>query len=233
MAETLSNIESDVQHWMDDITQNISYGSDLRITNTIYQGMCTPDYEFLVGNAGSFMIGRRWPELFRKHSTLATILGQSIYTLPPQPVFNPVEFIIYIIDASSNNTRRRIPRAADTEAWEKAFSTSNSTPRVHLRYHDGTNHVIDFRPTPDTSGDTIQIWGLIEAPEFERGSDKTVFIHKNSDRALSMLIAAHYKAVTGDTGRAAELAGNAVGLLPKQDIGSKIADTRTITPWPI
>ena len=230
MVDTLTNIESDAQHYANDSQLNASSGQGLRVSNRLYNGMTTPGYR--AGFSGTLVsIGRRYPELLKTDSTLTTTSGTAKYTLPATPVFHMEELMVVYVDASSSSYEYVIDKSPSEREWAAHFSSNNAIPFVWKQYYDGSNNVIEFRPAPDTTSDTIKLWGYVQATPFATSASTTEFIHKNSDYALSLLIAGDWLAKRGKTRRSRELITEAVALLPPEDSGSRIRGTGMLTPW--
>ncbi len=221
MADTLTGIQSDAQHYANDSQLNIVTGQGARVFHQLYRGMCSPAYRHGFRQIGMVHIGRRWRELLKTEDLSTVTSGTSKYTWDPTATFIDDQFKIFMVDASASNEEVEIDRVTDLLQWTREKSTSNSFPAVYMLYNDGTNDVLEFRPTPDNSSDTIRIWGYTE-PSSLSAAAATVFIGANSDKALSGLVAADYLAKRGKTQRASEVLDEVIGLLPRGDRGTMI-----------
>ncbi len=220
MVDTLTGIQSDAQHYANDSQLNIISGQGLRVFHQLYFGMCDPGFKHGFRGVGMVNIGRRWREVFKTEDLTDTTEGTSKYTWDPTLTFYDNEFKVFYVDVSASNEEVPIERATDLEQWAEELSNSNGFPAVYMLYNDGTNDVIEFRPTPDTSSDKIRIWGYTQ-PASLSASASTIFITQNSDKALAGLVAADYFAKRGKTRRAAEVLDEVMGLLPSGDRGTK------------
>ncbi len=146
-------------------------------------------------------------------------------------VFHMEELTVVYVDASSNSYEYVIGKSPSEREWADHFSSNNAIPLVWKQYYDGSNNVIEFRPAPDTTSDTIKLWGYVQATPFATSASTTEFIHKNSDYALALLIAADWLAKRDKTSRSRQLISEAVALLPSEDSGSRIRGSGMLTPW--
>lgn len=223
MVDTLINIQSDFRFWADAESEILTTGTNLRIFNTVYQGMFSPDYMLLGVN-----IGRRWPEGTREDTSLTMVVSQEQYTWPTTPKYKEPIWV----EGTDSSTSEPYPIlwAPDMNTWSAFDRVGNSRP-LYCRLIDVSGTVkLALRPTP-VKTDGIRITGLIEITELTDGTKSTIFLNKNSDRALAMLIAATFKAKRGDTGRALELINQAKGLLPINDTTPSLTGTGRAQPW--
>lgn len=225
MADALTNIQSDARHYADDDNLALTTGQGLRVANVIYQGMLSPGYKLL-----GRVIGRLWPEATREDTSLTMVVGdEDTYTWPTTPVFkNPVW-----LEGIDINTSDPYPIlwAPDMTTWS-AYDDQNGTDRpTYARLIDVAGTLkLALRRRP-YQADTIRITGLIERTEFSAGASTTCFRNKNADRALSMFIAADFKAKRGDRERAMELIENGISMLPESETGPALTGTGRIRPW--
>jgi len=225
MVDTLTNIQTDVRFWADYSDLVITSGDNLRIFNTVYQGMFSPEYTVY-----GVKIGRRWPEATREDTSLTMVVGQEDYTWPSSPDFKDPVWL-----EGTNGTTEVYPIhwAPDMATWS-AYDPNNvgDTEPLYARLLDVAGvATLSLRPNPGRA-DGIRINGMIEVTELAVGTDSTVFLHKNSDRALSMVVAAHFKAkFDGNTGRAMELLNQAKSLLPVNDTTPNLTGSGMIAPW--
>ena len=223
MVDTLTNIQTDARFYANDSALIITSGEELRIFNLVYQGMMSPEYEML-----NIRVGRRWPETTQEDTSLTMVVGQEQYTWITSPDFKQPAWI----EGIDSNTSEPYPLtwAPDMTAWSGLDYTGNAEPLMCRLIDVGGVVKLAIRPTP-VRADTIRVTGLIEATELTQGSDSTIFLLKNSDRALSMLVAAEFKSQRGQSQRALELITNAVSLLPKQDNSPVLTGSGRILPW--
>ena len=222
MADTLTGIQSDAQHYANDSQLNITSGQGLRVFHQLYFGMCDPGYKHGFRGIGMVNIGRRWREAFKTEDlSPTTTAGTSKYTWDPTLVFYDNEFKVFYVDDSASDEETLIERATDLEQWAEELSNTDGFPAVYMLYNDGSNDVIEFRSTPNATGDTIRIWGYTQ-PASLTASASTIFITQNSDKALAGLVAADYLAKRDKTRRAAEVLDEVLGLLPSGDRGTKV-----------
>lgn len=227
MGDSLTNIQSDARHYANDANLVITSAEGLRIANLIYQGMLTDGFRL-----GGVKIGRRWPEATREDTSLTSVASQEQYTWPTSTVFKRTWFIEYL-DASSSNYPYPLREVPDILTWTAYDASISQTGiPIYWRLLDVSGTVkMALRPNPDTTGDTIRITGLIEATEFTDGTSTTVFLNNNADRALSIFIAADYKAKRGQSERALELISEGVGLLPHGDSTPVLRTGGYLRPW--
>jgi len=198
MSDTLSNIQTDARFFADDSVVDLTTGLGLRIANLVYQRMCNM---------------RRWPELIRVDTSLSTTSGTDSYTWVTSPVFKE-EPLIEIQESSGSSDYCIISRCPDEHTWTQIKNSGNSFPVYYRKINESGTVKIVFGPTPNVSSLTIRITGLIEATEFSGGASTTVFLEKNSDRALSMLIAAEYQEKRGFRDESTLLRRQAMSLIP-------------------
>ena len=219
MPETLTDIQATARDYTNNSQLNITTGDGARAANLLYVGMCAPSYRHGFRGVGMVHVGRRWRELLKLDSSVTTTAGTSAYTFPSTLTFHQDEFKVFYVDASASSEEVPIKRVTDIEEWAEEKATSNQFPSVYMLYNDGTNDVIEFRPTPDTTGDTINIWGYTQ-PTSLTASATTVFAAHNIDKAFALLVAADWLAKRSKTQRASELLDQAMGLLPLGDRGT-------------
>ena len=224
MADTLTNIETDVQFWADDTALSITSGVNLRLFNTVYQGMFSPDYIVF-----GVKIGRRWPEATREDTSLTMVAGQEDYTWPTTPEFKEPVWL-----EGTNGTTDVYPIlwVPDMATWS-AYDPNNvgDSEPIYARLLDVAGTLtLSLRPNPHRT-DGIRINGMIEVTELTTGANSTIFANKNADRALAMVVASHFKAKRGDSGRALELLNQAKSLLPINDVAPDFTGTGRIAPW--
>ena len=224
MADTLTNIQTDIRFWADDDNLTVTSGANLRAFNTVYEGMLTPDYRLM-----GVKIGRRWPEVTREDTSLTMVIGQEQYTWPASPDFKP-PFYIEGLDTNASNDPYPIPPAPDMASWSVLDDQNNARP-IYYRLIDVSGTVkLALRPAPDQA-DPIRITGLIEVTALTGGSDSTIFLNQNADKALAMLVAATFKAKRGDPSRALDLIQMARGMLPLHDSAPMLDTGGYILPW--
>lgn len=223
MADTLTNIQTDYRFWSNVSDGTIVSGIGLRIFNTVYQGMFSPDFEI-----GGIKIGRLWPEGTQEDTSLTMVVGQEQYTWVTSPKFKEPIWV----EGLDSNTNEPYPIlwAPDMNTWSAYDRVGNSRPLYCRLINVSGTIKLALRPTP-VKTDGIRITGLIEITELTQGSDSTIFLNKNSDRALSMLVAATFKAKRGESGRALELINQAKGLLPINDTTPNLTGSGAVQPW--
>ena len=224
MVDTLTNIQTDARFYANDSALTITSGDGLRIFNLVYQGMFSPG--FIMRDV---KVGRRWPEATREDTSLTMVAGQEDYTWPTTPKFKHPIWL-----EGTEGTARTYPIiwVPDMTVWS-AYGPNNvgDTEPIYARLLDVSGTLtLSLRPNPNRA-DGIRINGLIEITELTQGADSTVFVNVNSDRALSKLVAAEFKAKRGDGGRADELIAEAVGLLPEMDATPVLTGSGRIIPW--
>lgn len=224
MADTLTNIQDGVRFWSDDSNLTVTSGTNLRIANTVYQGMFSPEYTFM-----GVHVGRRWPEATQEDTSLTMVAGTEAYNWPTSPVFKG-PFVIEGLDTNDNNEPYLILPAPDLTTWSAYDQNTNDRPVYWRRIDASGTAKLELRPKPDQT-DGIRINGLIEVTEFTGGSDSTVFLNTQSDRAYAMLLGAHFLAKRGKPGRALEVVQMAAGLLPAHDITPSLTGTGRVRPW--
>ena len=218
MATTLTNIQTDVRFYAQDVDLVITSGNDLRRANEIYQGIFTPGFQML-----DIAIGMRWPERVREDTSLTTTAAQAAYTWPSTPRFLLDDVAIELQDQSGGATYRRLDPVID-ELEDLQLRNQSDTLPTHYRWWDasGTTQLV-LRPSPVTAGLTIRIRGVSEVTVFADGTTTTEFDNINHDKALAMLIAAMYKIQRGDVGYAQILIKNAKGLLPRYETSPMVS----------
>jgi hypothetical protein len=229
MPETVANIIIDAQHYADDSQLTLSTGVGLRRLNQMYRGMTNPGWKML----GRTVIGRNFPELLTTDTSLATTDGTATYTLPTTNRFRGRPFV-EILDASDNSEPIRIPYATSMHEWNRYWSDNTDMPWMCMLIAAGgvtAGRKLEFRPSPDTTGDTIRLTGYKELDVFTATTDTTEFTEASSDDALAMLVAADYLSKRGDSGRAQELIENAIGIMPTDSVSVRLHDTGHIQPW--
>jgi hypothetical protein len=169
MAETLANIETDVQFYANDRRLTITSGDHLRIANLIYQGFLTPDFRMPGTN---IKIGRRWPEVTQEDTSITTTVGTEQYTWPSSPQFKE-PFYIELVDATDSLPTPIYP-VTSLDEWSELDDTNNGTPKFYMLIDVAGTVMLALRPNPDTLGDTIRITGAIEGLEFASPSTTTV-----------------------------------------------------------
>lgn len=224
MADTLTNIQTDVRFWANDSQLDITSGTNLRVFNSVYQGMFTPGYKLFGVN-----IGRRWVEATREDTSLTMVAGTEQYTWPASPVFKE-PFFIEGLDVNASNDPYTIFPVPTMQLWSDLDDSNNAQP-IYYRLIDVSGTLkLALRPPPDQA-DPIRITGLIEVTELTTGSESTVFKNTNADRALAMLVAAEFKDKRGNSRRALELLQKARSLLPVYDRTPRLSSGGFIQPW--
>lgn len=226
MAETLTNLQTDVRFWTDQDNLTITAGTNLRMFNQVYQGLFTPDYKMF-----GVRVGRRWPEATREDTSVTMVVGQEQYTFPTSPVFKE-PFFIEGLNTNQNNLPYIIQPATNMALWSRYEDLNNAQPILYRLLDVAGTVKLALRPNPDQT-DTVRITGLIEVTELTGGSDSTIFRNKNADRALAMLVAAMFQAKFGDVERAQQLARQANALLPREDRSPRLSASPHIMPWPL
>jgi hypothetical protein len=225
MADTLTNIQSDVRRYAFDNSIDITTGDGLRVFNEVYQGLFSPKYKLY-----GVVLGRRWPEATQEDTSITLTAGTGQYTWPTSPTFKPQPFLEYL-DVSSNDDPVPIDWATTLAEWSPADLSTNGLPVLARLINVSGTLKLELRPKPDTTGDKIRITGEIEVTELTQGSDTTIFANKNIDRALAQIVAARFKSYRGDRGRAIELVTEAEGLLPIYEYTPQLRGTGVVTPW--
>lgn len=226
MGDTLLNLQPITRFFALDSDLVITSGEGLAVSNLVYQGMLTPDYRL----AGVLNVGRRWPEVTREDTSITTTVGVEQYSWLTGVVFKDEPYI-ELVDASDNEPWPIDP-VPSMGVWSRADMTTNGTPRYYRMIDvSGRGVQIALRPKPDTTGDTIRVTGIIEAPEFEDGSSRTVFRHKNSDRALALFIAYHYLRQRRKFDDANSVATEGLSLLPTYDFTPRIRPSAGSRPY--
>lgn len=228
MPDTVANIELDAQHYADDSQLVLTTGAGLRRLNQMYRGMTFPGWKIM----GQTIIGRNFAELLTTDTSITTTAGTASYALPTTNRFRGRPFV-EILDASQNSDPYIIEYANTFTEWSRYWTDNTNIPRICMLTGGGATagQKIEFRPSPDTTGDTVRITGYKEVTELTNGAGTTEFTHRSSDDALAMLIAADYLAKRGDPGRAMELVSSAIGAMPAESVALKVQGTGHIRPW--
>lgn len=225
MADSLTNIQTDARFWANDGQLDIiSDSAGLRLFNMAYQGLCTPDFKLL-----GVSIGRRWPETTREDTSLTMVVSQEQYTWPTSPVFVDPTWIEGL-DTNNSNAPYPIHWAPDMTTWSLYDEVGDAEP-LYCRLIDVSGTLkLALRPTPVRT-DGIRITGLIQITELTVGANTTIFRNYNTDKALSILVAALYKMKRGEPEKAIELLTQVKGLLPVNDTTPGLTGSGVISPW--
>lgn len=224
MADTLTNIQTDVRFYANESDINLTTGINLRISNAMYRAMGTPGYRHR-----GVKIGRRWKEFTREDTSLTMVASQEQYTWPASPVFNE-PFFIEGLDVNASNAPYIILPAPNMTTWSY-FDDKNDARPLYSRLIDVSGTVkLALRPKPDQA-DPIRITGLIEPTAFVDGTTKTAFLNANMDLALAKLIASEFRRKRGEPERADELLGEVFSMLPVYDTAPILRPGGFIQPW--
>ena len=226
MSDTVLNIQEDVRFWANNKTELVESGQGLRLFNQTYQGMFLPDYRI-----AGIKIGRRWPEATQEDTSLTMVAGTEQYAWPTSPVFRS-GFYLEGLDASASNEPYTIWQAIDMDEWSALDDSNNATPSRYRLIDVSGTVMLAIRRKPD-SADGIRITGMVEVTEMTGPTSVTIFLNKDSDRALAMFIAAELKGKRGDGGYAAQLAQNGVALLPRHDLTPMLRPSGYVHSWPV
>ena len=211
---TVGQIETLVQHFAADTQIVLTSGKYKTLAQMVYEGLATPDYRLL-----NIKIGRRWPEANRIDTGKTTTASVGTYTFTFSLGTFREEPVVKILDVSDSNRPYRVWPVPDEETWDQMFTTSASTPLFYRKYRNAANDdtLIVFRPAPNTTGDIIEINGELEITTLSVSTETTIFTHRQTDKALSMLIAAQILVDRNQEQKALTLITQAAGLLPAQD----------------
>lgn len=212
---TLTTIQTLTQFWANDSQIDLTSGTGLALANEVYQDLC-----------GS----RRWPELTQQDTSISTVSGTEYYTWPTNPVFKEEPYVEFLDSTNSNQPVAVLPAPNEEEYTELGVTFKAHPPIFYRKLTTAGAVKIGLRPIPDRSSDTIRITGRIEATEFTNGASSTIFLNIQSNRALSILIAAALKKKRGEVDRAMVLEAEAKKLLPRYDYNPR-RQRGQITPW--
>ena len=214
MSNLATKIQTWARHLADDSVLLITSGDGLEVLNEIYHGMFNPDYKLM-----DFAVGRRWPEAYQSNDMgVNTTSGTAAYAWLASPVYRE-EPEVELETSAGSGLYEPIRPATDEVEWLRYVNASKSRPVVYRRQLSGSTMQIVFAPTPNATGLDIVLRGQIEITKFTSvtatdGSTNTIFFNEEPDNALAHFIAAKFKAQRGDSGRAGELMGDGMGLLP-------------------
>ena len=196
MAKTLGEIQDHVRYLLEDDSVIIVSGYGLENTNTIYRSLCS---KF------------PWKELRRVDTSLGTTDGTGDYQFPTSPVFTSILSIEVLStkpdvakfdeaifgfdefhDDPEENSFKFVAPAPNEWEWNiQGKLAKTATPKLYKCYHNGTNSRIEFRPPPnETIANAIRITGIIEPTALTNKDSTTVFMKKDVDDALGLMIAA-------------------------------------------
>ncbi|KKL74612.1 hypothetical protein LCGC14_2063120, partial [marine sediment metagenome] len=134
MADTLTNIQTDVRFYANESDINLTTGINLRISNAMYRAMGTPGYRHR-----GVKIGRRWKEFTREDTSLTMVASQEQYTWPASPVFNE-PFFIEGLDVNASNAPYIILPAPNMTTWSY-FDDKNDARPLYSRLIDDSGTV--------------------------------------------------------------------------------------------
>lgn len=197
MSLSLNEIQTLVRWEARDSKIDLTDASSLAVFNMLYRRM-----------SALFL----WPELTRTDSSLSTTSGDSTYTWPSTNRYIDVT-LVEMQNPFNDNKYDPIMPARTEITFAEESTKPNGFPTVYRRTHDGTNHILEFAPAPDTSSLGIRIKGLIEPTALADGGESTVFLTKLADDALVFLIAADYAAKREDAERSNELLSRTAEIL--------------------
>jgi hypothetical protein len=198
MAKTLTQIETLVKWEARQSDFSCTSVSGLAIFNMIYLRV-----------AAMFP----WPELYKADASLVTIADSGEYTWPSSVMFSNVNLIQ--IQDTEDDLKYKVISPTPTELdFVEAHEEPASFPRYYKRIVNSSNvKKLCFAPHPKYSGALITISGTYEPTEFTQGSDATVFLNKNVDNAIALLIAANIMDKRDYPKRAQRLTAKAAELL--------------------
>jgi len=220
MATTVGTIQTWARFYSNDQTLLLTGATDIEIFNFVYAGMFDPDYEL-----AGVKIGRRWAEGTQEDSSLSTTASTQTVALPSSLVFKE-EPVIELQTTVGGTLYERLRPCPDEKTWLRFTNAGEGFPEFYRLMNDSGTVKIFLAPTPNTSSLTIRIRGPIEVTELADATDTTIFLNKNSDRALAKLLASEYKRKRGDSARANELIQEALALLPATEYTPSYSDNR-------
>ena len=182
MALKLTEIQDLVRDYLADEDFPLISGEGLRFAKTYYNALLTPGYRVF-----GRKVGRRWPEAQRENTDITLTASTARYDWPTDPIFKD-EPLIEILD-SQGDVRDVVEPPANMDEWSRWDVSGNGLPRVYRRLYVSSRVQIEFRPTPDQTGETVRISGVIVPQDFEDGESRTIFLDPTADHALAALIA--------------------------------------------
>lgn len=215
MTATLSTIQTWARFYADASTLVLNSGEGLEVANEAYQGLTTPGYVFFVGGR-EFSLGMRFPETIQQDTSISTTSGTAQYTWPTSTVFKFDEGVALELEsASGSGDYFPVHWAEDEDQVRFLRNASDSFPSQARLINVGGTVMLELLPAPNQSSLTLRIRGPVEVTELTGGSDQTVFLNKNTDRALARIIAALYQSKRGKAQRGLQLMQEAAALLPR------------------
>lgn len=224
MGSTLSSVQSLAQFHAKARNLTITSGQGLLVANQVLDAMCSPD-----GEVVGMRVGRRWRELTEINTSLTTVASQEEYTWPINSTFAEDPYL-ELLDASASSDPSPIAPCGSEDRWSALDLLDTGTP-TDYRFVMRTGVLkLALRPVPDTTGDTIRITGQKLPDKFVNGSSVTPFNDRRHDQALSILIAAEFRAQQESVDDATRLVRQALGLMPKNEFQPRSEPSR-IRPW--
>lgn len=224
MGSTLTSVQGLTRFHAKALNLIITSGQGLLVANQVLDAMCSPD-----GAVVGQRVGRRWRELTVIDTSLTTTAGTEEYTWPIATSFSEDPYI-ELLDVSSSSDPWPIYPCGSEDEWSALDIYGNGIPTTY-RFIDRVSILkIAFRPNPDTTGDTIRITGQKQPNPFVNGNDQTPFKDRRHDEALSILIAAEFRAQQEAVDDAQRLVRQALGLMPTNEFQPHATPSR-IKPW--
>jgi len=169
---------------------------------------------------------------------LIDVAGTVMLALRPNPIRTDGIRITSLIPAVKFPTTKTSTVDQDSAAAAKVLYVASTTPFAigsHVIVGEGTAREEKGVVLTITAGASLNMTANLAYTHTAAQADvvelTTPFMHENSDQALAMLIAAHFKLKRGDPGRASELAGMASKLLPPNDPAPTLRGTNRVRPW--
>jgi hypothetical protein len=162
-------------------------------------------------------------------TSLTTVLGQEEYTWPLSSTFSEDPYL-ELLDSSAQDDPCPIKPCGSEERWSALDILDNGTPTDYRFITRAGALLLALRPVPDATGDTIRITGQRLPDAFVNGSSTTPFRDRRHDEALSILIAAEFRAQQEAVDDATRLVRQALGLMPKNEFQPRSEPSR-IQPW--